>query len=125
MGCTLQLDRDATMLQHIEIVYNTFIDDLHSLKHENIVWRDYQNWMSTHIICAPKVKNCFKLLYLILDVHNELILETKMYLEICSDYINIFLSPRLDLKLRVVKAGKVSWFFCLWSFDSSIETMQS
>lgn len=36
-----------------------------------------------------------------------------MYLEICADYIDIFLSPRHDLHSRIVKAGKVS-FFRIW-----------
>jgi hypothetical protein len=37
-----------------------------------------------------------------------------MYLEICSNYIDIFLSKSLDLRGRVVLAAKVSFFFRLW-----------
>ena len=38
-----------------------------------------------------------------------------MYLHICSDYIDIFVSLSLDLRSRVVLAAKVSFFFRLWN----------
>ena len=46
--------------------------------------------------------------------HRERTLGTEFYLEICAAYIDIFCSPRLDLRSRVVLCGKVSFFFRLW-----------
>ena len=37
-----------------------------------------------------------------------------MYMQICADYIDIFLSPKLDIQSRIVLIGKVSFFFRLW-----------
>jgi hypothetical protein len=37
-----------------------------------------------------------------------------MYLQICADYVDIFLSLSLTLRERVVFVGKVSFFFRLW-----------
>ena len=37
-----------------------------------------------------------------------------MYLSICADYIDIFLSVSLTLRQRVVLASKVSFFFRIW-----------
>jgi hypothetical protein len=48
------------------------------------------------------------------DVHQEQTLGTEMYLQICANYIDIFLSEKLDLKRRVVLTSKVSFFFRLW-----------
>ena len=47
-------------------------------------------------------------------IHQECCLGTLIYLEICSNYIDIFLSESLDLRGRVVLATKVSFFFRLW-----------
>lgn len=33
-----------------------------------------------------------------------------MYLEVCANYIDIFASPLLDLRSRLVLAAKVSFF---------------
>jgi hypothetical protein len=48
------------------------------------------------------------------DTHRERILGTKMYLQVCADYIDIFLSVTLGLRERIVLASKVSFFFRLW-----------
>ena len=47
-------------------------------------------------------------------VHQEGTLGTKMYLQICGDYIDMFLSIRLDLQSRMVLVAKMSFFFRLW-----------
>ena len=44
------------------------------------------------------------------DVHREQTLGMSSYLEICSNYIDIFLSKWLDLRYRVVFPSKVSFF---------------
>ena len=46
--------------------------------------------------------------------HRERTLGTESYLQICANYIDIFCSPRLDLRSRIVFCGKVSFFFRLW-----------
>ena len=48
------------------------------------------------------------------EAHRERTLGTEMYLRICADYIDIFASPVLDVRSRVVLASKVSFFFRLW-----------
>jgi len=48
------------------------------------------------------------------EVHLEQTLETKYYLEVCMNYIDIFLSPILDLRSRVVFAFEVFFFFYIW-----------
>jgi hypothetical protein len=37
-----------------------------------------------------------------------------MYLQICNDYIDIFLTLSLILRNRIVLASKVSFFFRIW-----------
>jgi hypothetical protein len=61
-----------------------------------------------------KTRDCLRRLCLLDDVHQERTLGTEMYLQICSDYIDIFLSEKLDLRSRVVLASKVSFFFWIW-----------
>lgn len=39
---------------------------------------------------------------------------TRAYLQIVANYIDIFLSPYLDLRERVVMAAKVTFFFKIW-----------
>jgi hypothetical protein len=48
------------------------------------------------------------------NVHMEHIPGTQMYLEICSNYIDIFLFHRIDLRSTIALAFKVSFFFRLW-----------
>ena len=47
-------------------------------------------------------------------MHRERTLGPEVYLEICADYIDVFLSPRHALQDRIVKAAKVSFFFLIW-----------
>jgi hypothetical protein len=47
-------------------------------------------------------------------VYQERTLTTEYYLQICGDYIDIFLSRTLDLRGRIVCAAKVSCFFRIW-----------
>ena len=55
-----------------------------------------------------KVRECLWSLRLVNEVHQERTLATKLYLEVCIDYINVFLSINLlDLCNRVVLASKV------------------
>jgi hypothetical protein len=101
-------------LEHIGLVYNRFTFDEHGLKLEDVKRQDRQNWASAQRICQEKTRECLRKLRLTSDVHQERTLGTEIYLQICGDYIDMFLSVRLDLQSRVVLAAKVSFFFRLW-----------
>ena len=111
---TLRLGGDLALHQHICQVFNRFTVDEHGLLQEDFDRKDRQNWASAQRLCSQKVRDCLRNLRLTKDVHRERTLGTEVYLEICADYIDIFLSPRHDLRARVVKAAKVSFFFRIW-----------
>jgi len=95
-------------------MYNKFTCDQHGLKLEDTNWKDWQNWASTQRICQKQTRDCLALLRNSKEVHQERTLGTEYYLEACSNYINVFLSPTLDLRSKVVLASKVSFFFRIW-----------
>jgi hypothetical protein len=108
------LGGDLLALEHVGLVYNWFIFDEHGLRAEDVQQTDRQNWASAQRLCQLKVRNCLEKLRTCPEVHQERCLGTLMYLEICSNYIDIFLSESLDLRGMVVLAAKVSFFFRLW-----------
>jgi hypothetical protein len=110
----LQLGGDLLALEHVGLVYNRFTFDEHGLRAEDVQRSDRQNWASAQQLCQLKVRNCLEKLRTCPKVHQERCLGILMYLEICSNYIDIFLSESLDLRGRVVLAAKVSFFFRLW-----------
>lgn len=112
--CTLRLGGDLALHQYICQVFNRFTVDEHGLLQEDFDRKDRQNWASAQRLCSEKVRNCLRALRLSTDVHRERALGTELYLEICADYIDIFLSPRHDIRSRIVKAAKVSFFFRIW-----------
>ena len=111
---TPQLGSDVVTLTHLGLVYNKFSCDQHGLKLEDTNRKDRQNWVSMQRICQKRTRHCLAELHMSRDVHQERALGTEMYLEVCSNYIDIFLSPTLDLRSRVLLAAKVSFFFRLW-----------
>ena len=111
---TLRLGDDMALHQQICQIFNRFIIDEHGLLQEVYDQKDCQNWASAQRPCSQKVRKCMRSLRLSTDFHREHTLKTEMYLEICVDYINIFLSPRHDLCAKIVKASKVSFFFQIW-----------
>ena len=110
---TLQLGADVCFLDHLGQVYQKFTLDQHGLRKEDVQRTDRQNWGSAQRICAAKARSCLQLLRTSRDAHQERTLGTEMYLQICADYVDIFLSLSLTLRERVVLAGKVSFFFSL------------
>jgi hypothetical protein len=110
----LQLGLDVCALEHIGLVYHRFSYDDHGLALEDIQRSDRQNWASAQRLCSAKTRHCLRELREAQDVHRERTLGTEMYLQICADYIDIFLSTKLDLQSRIVLAGKVSFFFRIW-----------
>jgi hypothetical protein len=119
----LQLGGDMCCLEHIGLVYNKFNFDEHGLKLEDVKCQDRQNWGSAQRICQQKTRDCLKRLRMAPDVHQERTLGTEMYLQICADYIDIFLSEKLDLKRRVVLASKVSFFLDFGSCGCNMEIL--
>ena len=110
----LQFGCDIAILEHVGMVYNKFTQDKHGLKLEYTTRKDRQNWALAQRLCQSKVRQCLADLCSSPEVHRERTLGTEKYLEICANYIDIFLSPRLDLRSRIVLSSKVSFFFCLW-----------
>lgn len=111
---TLQLGGDIATIGHIGMIFNKYTQDEHGLRMVDVKRDDRQNWAYAQRLCTFKVRKCLQLLRDSDDVHRERTLGTEKYLEICSDYIDIFLSPTLDLRSRIVIASKVSFFFRLW-----------
>jgi len=110
----LQLGADVCHLDHIGQVYQKFGIDQHGLRKEDVEGTDRQNWASAQRICAKKARTCLQELRTCRDAHQERTLGIELYLSICVDYIDIFLSVSLTLRERVVLASKVSFFFRIW-----------
>ena len=111
---TLQLGGDLCLHGHIEQVYEQFTVEEHGLIAEDVERRDRQNWAAAQRLCQFKVRSCLAHMRQPGYPHRERTLGTEFYLEICAAYIDIFCSPRLDLRSRVVLCGKVLFFFRLW-----------
>lgn len=109
-----QLGANVVTLTHLGLVCNKFTCDQHGLKLEDTTRKDRQNWASAQRICQLRTRNCLALLQTSKEVHQERTLGKELYLEVCGNYIDIFLSPTLNLRSRVVLASKVSFFFRLW-----------
>jgi hypothetical protein len=110
----LQLGGDVCYLEHVSQMYNKFSFDEHGLRLEDVNRTDRQNWASVQRICAAKTRSCLQELRINRELNQEQTLGSKMYLQICSDYIDIFLSLSLCLRDRIVLASKVSFFFLIW-----------
>ena len=94
----LQLGADVCFLDHLGQVYQKFAIDQHGLRKEDVQRTDRQNWASAQCICAKKARACLHDLRTSRDAHQERTLGTEMYLSICADYIDIFLSVSLTLR---------------------------
>lgn len=101
---TLQLGGDIATIGHIGMIFNKYTQDQHGLKMVDVKRDDRQNWAYAQRLCTTKVRRCLQLLRDANDVHREHTLGTEKYLEICSDYVDTFLSPTLDLRSRIVMA---------------------
>ena len=110
----LQLGADVCYLDHMGMVYQNFSVDEHGLRKEDVQCTGRQNWASAQRICAQKARTCLHELRSGRDAHQQRTLGIELYLEICADYISIFLSVSLSLRDRIVLAGKVSFFFRIW-----------
>ena len=97
-------------LNHVAMVYNSFSIDEHMLQDGDIQRNDHQNWGATQRIASRQVQKCMQKL----QKKERSMQGTKTYLMVVADYIDIFLSPYLDLRQCVVLASKVVFFFKLW-----------
>lgn len=88
------------------------------------MWENYheckerQNWALAQRMCQQKVRNCLKSLIECVHCHDERALGIELYLQICSNYSDIFLSTTCDHFTKLVLASKVTFFFkkrCLGS----------
>ena len=111
---TLQLGEDGAFHTHLGMIYNKYSFDQHGLKLEDVQRKDRENWASAQRMCQRKTQDCLAAMRNSPEAHRERTLSTEMYLQICSDYIDIFASQKLDLRCRIVLAAKVSFFFRLW-----------
>ena len=121
---TLQLGSDVVTLTHLGLVYNKFNCDQHGLKLEDTNRKDRQNWASAQRICQKRTRDCLAKLRMSKEVHQERTLGTELYLEVCSNYIDIFLSPRLNLRSRIVLASKVYFFSVFGNYGFNLEIIQ-
>ena len=92
------------------MIYNKYTFDEHGLKLEDVKRKDRQNWASAQRVCQRKTQECLATTRNSHEAHRERTLGTEMYLQICGDYINIFASPVLDVRSRIVLASKVHFF---------------
>jgi hypothetical protein len=49
-----------------------------------------------------------------MEMHQERTLDTQTYLSICNNYIDLFMSPLLDLRSKIVVATRGFFFLRLW-----------
>ncbi len=118
-----QLGVEICFLEHIGQIYNKYIFDQHGLKLGDRQRTNKQNWASIQKICQRKVQNCLNMLQTNGDIHHESMLGTKLYLEICVDYIEIFMSLILDLQSRIILAFKVSFSSTFGDYGWTMETI--
>ena len=68
---------------------NTLLADM-GLTNQDVERMDQQIWAFAQWLCAQKCHNCLKMTREANDVHIKHTLGTKMYLEICANYVDIF-----------------------------------
>lgn len=119
----LQLGGDLCLHNHIELVFQQFESDEHGLKMEDVDRKDRQNWGAAQRLCQARVRSCLARMRDGNYPRRERTLGTEYYLEICANYIDIFYSPRLDLRSRIVLCGKVSFSFEFRDYGSKMEIM--
>ncbi|KAL3680514.1 hypothetical protein R1sor_023470 [Riccia sorocarpa] len=95
-------------LEHVQLVYKLYPVDAHGLNIDDVIRRDRQNWAGPQRLCSRKVQHCLRLLSERADSHQERTTGTRIYLEIVSDYLDIFYSVSLSLRQRVVLCAKIS-----------------
>ncbi|MCO5593945.1 hypothetical protein L7F22_047964 [Adiantum nelumboides] len=101
-------------LNHVTIVYDSFPVDKH-MQEVDIKREDCINWPAAQRICSRQVQQCLGELANSGQHRQERsMIGTRAYLEIDVDYIDIFLSPHLNLGERVHLAAKVAFFFQIW-----------
>ena len=72
--------------------------DQHGLRLEDVKRMDRQNWASTQRLCRVKARASLWELRVATDTHRERTLGMEMYLQVCTDYIDIFLIRDIEFE---------------------------
>ncbi len=109
---TLMLGPHMAHISHLELVAERFDIGIHGLQNEDIHRSDRQNWASAQRMYFPRVRDC------LLEIENgdrpEGVKGTRVYLEICWKFVEIFCSFSATLLERVTYASEVTNFLRLW-----------
>ena len=106
------------------LIYNKSSYDKHGLKLEDTNRKDRQNWASAQRICQRKTPECLAQVRMAKEVYQERILGIEFYLEVCGNYIDMFLLVKHDLRARIVLVSKVSFFSEFGSSSFNLRIMQ-
>ncbi|KAL3687523.1 hypothetical protein R1sor_013832 [Riccia sorocarpa] len=112
---TLWLGAFIVRLEHIVEVYNTLPFEDHGLGQMDVDRNDRQNFKSAQLLCSRKVGAALAEMRVRHDLMTPERTEgTEIYLGIVADYVDIWASPILTLRQRIVKASTVLCFLKLW-----------
>ena len=109
---TLMLGPHMAHISHLELVAERFDIATHGLRNEDIHRTDRQNWASAQRMFFPRVRDC--LLQIEHGDRPEGVKGTRIYLEICWKFVEIFCSFQATLLERVIYASEVTNFLRLW-----------
>ncbi len=108
----LMLGPHMAHISHLELVAQQFDIAVHGLRNEDVHRTDRQNWASAQRMYFPRVRDC------LLEIENgdrpEDVMGTRIYLEICWKFVEIFCSFCATLLERVAYASEVTNFLRLW-----------
>lgn len=78
---------------------------------------DMQDWALIQQIRQRKTHDCLPKPRTLPNAHQEGIFGIELYVDICGDYMDIFMSCKLSLRGRIVLATKVSFPLCFGAFN--------
>ncbi len=109
---TLMLGPHMAHISHLELVAQRFHMTIHGLRNEDIHRTDRQNWASAQRMFFPRVRDCLR------EIEHsdrpEDVKGTRIYLEICWKFVEVFCSFSATLLERVTYASEVTNFLRLW-----------
>lgn len=102
-------------INHLHLVMKNFEHQIHGLREEDVNRKDRQNWGSAQRMFFPKVQMCLRRLE---TGDNGLAPEdvkgTRLYLELCYKFVEIFCSGSASLQKRILLASHVVNFLRIW-----------
>lgn len=105
----LYLGEELVTLNDIWHVFHTFQGE-HGLQLGDVERKDRQNWRAAQRIASRKVQSCLRRLQDPCNSPPMRTFGTETYISVVALYIDIFLSPHMDLRSRVKAASTVSFF---------------